>query len=39
MLYNENCIEGSMKRLEDNSVDLLIADLPYILRFNGKTQT
>ncbi|MGO4699493.1 site-specific DNA-methyltransferase [Paenibacillus sp. 2TAB26] len=39
MLYNESCIEGSKKHLEDNSVDLLIADPPYNLRFGGTTQT
>jgi site-specific DNA-methyltransferase (adenine-specific) len=39
MLYNESCIEGSKKHLVDNSVDLLIADPPYNLRFGGTTQT
>ena len=29
-LYNEDCLEG-MKRLEDNSVDCIISDLPYNL--------
>lgn len=29
-LYNEDCIEG-MKRLADNSVDMILTDLPYNL--------
>ena len=29
-LYNEDCIEG-MKRLPDNSVDMILTDLPYNL--------
>ena len=28
MIYNEDCLEG-MKRLEDNSVDMILTDLPY----------
>ena len=27
-LYNEDCLEG-LKKLEENSVDLIICDLPY----------
>ena len=27
--YNEDCIEGSKKHIRDNSVDLIICDLPY----------
>ena len=27
-IYNEDCIEG-MKRLKDNSIDLILTDLPY----------
>ena len=30
MIYNEDCLEG-MKRLEDNSVDMILTDLPYNL--------
>ena len=29
MFYNEDCIEGAKKYLEDNSVDLIITDPPY----------
>lgn len=29
-IYNEDCLEG-MKRLEDNSVDCIISDLPFNL--------
>jgi site-specific DNA-methyltransferase (adenine-specific) len=29
MFYNEDCIEGAKKHLEDNSVDLIITDPPY----------
>jgi len=31
IIYNEDCLEG-MKKLPDNSVDLILCDLPY-----GKT--
>ena len=27
-IYNEDCLEG-MKRIEDKSVDMILADLPY----------
>src|SRR5690554_1954317 len=27
-IYNEDCLEG-MKRIEDNSVDMILCDLPY----------
>ena len=30
MIYNEDCLEG-MKRLEDNSVDMCLTDLPFNL--------
>jgi len=29
MYYNEDCIEGAIKYLKDNSVDLIITDPPY----------
>ena len=29
-IYNEDCLNG-MTRLPDNSVDLILTDLPYIL--------
>lgn len=38
MLHNEDCITGSMK-LRDESIDLIIADPPYNLKFGGTTQT
>jgi site-specific DNA-methyltransferase (adenine-specific) len=34
-IYYKDCIDG-MKGLEDNSVDLIIADPPFGLEFNGK---
>lgn len=33
-IYNEDCIEG-LKRMEDNSVDLVITDPPYVLENQG----
>lgn len=39
MLYKESCIDGCKKRIADNSIDLVIADPPYNLRFGGTTQT
>lgn len=27
-IFNENCLEG-MKRIADNSVDMILTDLPY----------
>lgn len=38
MIYNQDCIQGAYI-LEDNSVDLIIADPPYNLAFGGTTQT
>ena len=34
-IYNENCIDG-MKRLEADSVDLIVTDPPYGMSFMGK---
>ena len=34
VIYNEDCIEG-MKRIPDNSVDLVVMDPPYQLETNG----
>jgi DNA modification methylase len=39
LIYNIDCIEGAINYLEDESVDLLIADPPYNLGFGGTTQT
>ncbi|PWW01196.1 site-specific DNA-methyltransferase (adenine-specific)/modification methylase [Paenibacillus cellulosilyticus] len=39
MLYHASCIEGAKQYLENDSVDLLIADPPYNLQFGGTTQT
>lgn len=33
-IYNDDCIEG-LKRMEDNSVDLVITDPPYVLENQG----
>lgn len=33
-IYNEDCLEG-MKRLQDNSVDFILTDIPYELDWNG----
>jgi len=32
MFYNEDCIEGARKRLQSNSIDLIISDPPYGIR-------
>lgn len=34
-IYNEDCIEG-MKRIEDNSVDLIVTDPPYLMNYRTK---
>ena len=31
-IYNEDCLEG-MKRIPDNSVDLVVTDPPYLIRY------
>nr|WP_260135188.1 DNA methyltransferase [Lactococcus lactis] len=31
-IYNEDCLEG-MKRIPDNSVDLIVTDPPYLMRY------
>ena len=28
-LYNEDCVKGIRERLEDNSIDCIVCDLPY----------
>ncbi|MBJ6362109.1 site-specific DNA-methyltransferase [Paenibacillus sp. MAHUQ-46] len=39
MLYNLDCVDGSEKIIDDESVDLLIADPPYNLGFGGTKHT
>lgn len=39
MLYNVDCIEGSKQLINDEMVDLVIADPPYNLGFGGTSQT
>lgn len=39
MLYLDSCIEGAQKVIADETVDLIIADPPYNLKFRGTTQT
>ncbi|GIP08831.1 methyltransferase [Paenibacillus macerans] len=39
MLYLESCIDGAQKYINDETVDLVIADPPYNLKFGGTTQT
>ena len=34
-IYNEDCLEG-MKRIEDNTIDLILTDLPYGVTQNIK---
>lgn len=38
-IHNIDCIEGMKTQLEENSVDLIIADPPFAIQFNSKTQT
>lgn len=35
-IYNENCLEG-MKRIADNSIDLVVTDPPYTMTKRGKS--
>lgn len=37
-VYFEDCVEGMKERLEDDSVDLLIADPPYGVDYDGGTK-
>ncbi|QOS97534.1 site-specific DNA-methyltransferase [Brevibacterium sp. JNUCC-42] len=39
MIYNMDCISGAKQHLLDDSIDLLIADPPYNLRYRGTYQT
>jgi len=39
MIYNMDCIEGAKQYLENESVDLIIADPPYNLGFGGTSMT
>lgn len=39
MLYMNSCVEGAQKVIADETVDLVIADPPYNLKFGGTTQT
>lgn len=39
MLYHSCCIAGAKEHIQDASVDLIIADPPYNLKFGGTTQT
>ncbi|NHJ03837.1 MAG: site-specific DNA-methyltransferase [Candidatus Heimdallarchaeota archaeon] len=36
IIYYEDCIEHISKRIPDNSVDLIIADPPFGIKFDGK---
>ena len=36
-IYYEDCIEGIPKRIPENSIDLIIADPPFGIEFNGKS--
>ena len=35
-IYNEDCLEG-MKRITDNSIDLVVTDPPYTMTKRGKS--
>ncbi|MGG1126990.1 site-specific DNA-methyltransferase [Brevibacillus laterosporus] len=39
MIYNMDCITGAKQQLQDESIDLLIADPPYNLGFGGTNFT
>lgn len=32
IIYNEDCIQG-MKKLPDNSIDLIVTDPPYLINY------
>ena len=36
-IYNKDCFEG-MQEIEDNSIDLIVADLPYGITNNEKDE-
>jgi site-specific DNA-methyltransferase (adenine-specific) len=33
-IYNEDCLE-TMKRMEDNSIDLIVTDTPYLISYKS----
>lgn|GEM_PF-3119884 len=39
MIFNMDCISGAKQHLQDDSIDLLIADPPYNLGFGGTNMT
>ncbi|MCR8978642.1 hypothetical protein [Brevibacillus laterosporus] len=39
MIFNMDCIIGAKQHLQDDSIDLLIADPPYNLGFGGTNMT
>lgn len=39
MIYNMDCITGAQEHIADETLDLIVCDPPYNLRFGGTTQT
>ncbi|QYC52156.1 DNA methylase [Staphylococcus phage vB_Sau-RP15] len=36
-IYNEDCLEG-MKKIPDNSVDLIVTDPPYLINYKNQVE-